>query len=235
MQIETSQGNVEFELLDNTKLLGIRVSGGLDSAMNLFITCTYLTETNSNIPLFPMTTNDWKKPYQVNFATNVIAWCKEQFPNVNFLEHSTHQLEHGEDYIEGQQKHKINALRSKCAELEVQRENLMVVHGQNLAPPKEVTDQWLTQDGQIVGGPDPRDGRNQLQETWKPEIRQYRPLINLDKKGIHELYQHFGLLDTLFNETRSCENSDPEITNNFTTHCGECWWCRERQWGFGKL
>ena len=48
MQIATLQGNVEFEP-HNTKLLGIRVSGGPDSAMNLFITCTYLTETNSNI------------------------------------------------------------------------------------------------------------------------------------------------------------------------------------------
>ena len=59
MQIETPQGNVEFEP-DNTKLLGIRVSGGLDSAMNLFITCTYLTETNSNIRCSYDKSNDWK-------------------------------------------------------------------------------------------------------------------------------------------------------------------------------
>ena len=53
-------------------------------------------------------------------------------------------------------KHKINALSLKCAELEVQRENLMVVHGQNH---KEITDKWLTKDGQIVGIRS-RDGRN---------------------------------------------------------------------------
>ena len=75
-----------------------------------------------------------------------------------------------------------------------------------------------------------------MQEPWVMEKLLYRPLINLNKQGIAEIYEHYGLMDTLFNVTRSCECADPEKTNNFTTHCqSECWWCAERKWGFGKV
>jgi len=41
------------------------------------------------------------------------------------------------------------------------------------------------------------------------------------------------LLDSLFPITRTCEENayDPTIV----PHCGECVWCQERLWGFGKL
>jgi 7-cyano-7-deazaguanine synthase in queuosine biosynthesis len=35
----------------------------------------------------------------------------------------------------------------------------------------------------------------------------------------------------IFPITRSCES----WTNDFSKHCGECWWCKEREWGFGRL
>ena len=55
--------------------------------------------------------------------------------------------------------------------------------------------------------------------------------INIDKKGVAELYDYFGLMDTLFPLTRSCE----DWTDDFSAHCGKCWFCLERLWGFGKL
>jgi 7-cyano-7-deazaguanine synthase in queuosine biosynthesis len=65
-----------------------------------------------------------------------------------------------------------------------------------------------------------------------PGWRCYRPFANLDKKGIAELYEHFNLMDTLFPITKSCEAKTYDWT---TPHCGTCWWCHERQWGFGRL
>ena len=63
------------------------------------------------------------------------------------------------------------------------------------------------------------------------------PLINIDKQGVKELYEKFGLLDTLYPLTRSCES----FTDDFSKHCGEykdeqdvCWFCKERYWGFGR-
>ena len=73
----------------------------------------------------------------------------------------------------------------------------------------------------------------QKQETklayvWGPSTR---PLINIDKKGVREHYVTQGVLEELFPLTRSCETH----TTDFSEHCGECWFCRERQWGFGRL
>jgi len=58
-----------------------------------------------------------------------------------------------------------------------------------------------------------------------------RPMINIDKQGVCEIYSTLNVND-LFSITRSCE----DITTNFHHgHCGDCWFCRERLWGFNKL
>ena len=50
------------------------------------------------------------------------------------------------------------------------------------------------------------------------------------KKDIANLYIEHNLLEKLFPITTSCESLD-----NVTEHCGECWWCKERQWAFNRL
>ena len=55
--------------------------------------------------------------------------------------------------------------------------------------------------------------------------------INMDKKDLALIYKEHNLLSTLFPITRSCVTE----TMNFDAHCGECWWCKERIWAFGKL
>lgn len=59
------------------------------------------------------------------------------------------------------------------------------------------------------------------------------PFVNYDKKKIAEIYQHYELMDWLYPLTFSCENTDNVFEN--PVHCGECWWCQERAWAFGKL
>jgi hypothetical protein len=67
----------------------------------------------------------------------------------------------------------------------------------------------------------------------------YRPFVNIDKKGICELYNNLGVLDELFPLTHSCENYNEHtmMQLDLSKHCGLscCWWCQERLWGFGKL
>ena len=84
----------------------------------------------------------------------------------------------------------------------------------------------------------PMDSRDREQNK-KPQIvgNTFFPLINIDKQGVKELYEKFGLLDTLYPLTRSCES----FTDDFSKHCGEykdeqdvCWFCKERYWGFGR-
>jgi hypothetical protein len=75
------------------------------------------------------------------------------------------------------------------------------------------------------------NSRNQQLEkevTTKNGITMYRPLADLNKKGIAKLYKEYNLLKTLFPLTISCEAKQPPRP------CKECWWCKERHWAFGE-
>lgn len=58
----------------------------------------------------------------------------------------------------------------------------------------------------------------------------YTPMFNMDKRKVAEMYRELEVMESLYPVTRSCES--PVLTEG---HCGECWWCEERQWGFGRL
>ena len=58
----------------------------------------------------------------------------------------------------------------------------------------------------------------------------YMPFFNLNKQQVCEVYKDLDMLEELYPLTRSCE--DLKLTSG---HCGSCWWCEERKWGFGKL
>jgi len=57
----------------------------------------------------------------------------------------------------------------------------------------------------------------------------YLPFVNINKQKVASLYRTLGIED-LYSLTRSCEST---IIND--RHCGNCWWCKERIWGFGYL
>lgn len=70
-------------------------------------------------------------------------------------------------------------------------------------------------------------------QELKREKMRSRPFDLVDKKFIKELYEQFNLLDVLFPLTYSCEGHWTS-NNNYTCHCKECWWCKERFWAFGR-
>jgi hypothetical protein len=226
MIVQTSKQTVDWSLLENSKNVMVKVSGGLDSAIVLYMLCDYITKTKKDISVIVVTTNDWRKPYQVKWAAKVRAWMINAFPNINFLPHETHQLNTGEDYVEGQRTHH-NQVREKYSNDGHPVD--FTLSGINMRPPSDVV--FLESNGKEHAGP--TDDRTSVQPISGNEW--FKPILNMDKKEIAELYEQFDLLDTLFYETRSCEEPSKEITKDFITHCGECWWCQERKWGFGKI
>ena len=67
-------------------------------------------------------------------------------------------------------------------------------------------------------------------DSIKQDDRVYNPMINHDKQDIAKLYRALNIEKELFPYTRSCEDDD-----HINGHCGKCWWCNERLWGFGYL
>ena len=223
MIVETSQDTIDLSFDSKATNILVKVSGGLDSAIVLYMLCEYASNERPDLNIITMTANDWKKPYQVAFAEKIINWHRSKFPLVNILEHETSQLEHGYNYIKGQQDLKDKVMEKYDIHISC--------NGINALPPQGIVfrnDRNVVQDG-------PTDDRYGRAGQWDLGKKRFSMLRNLDKKGVAELYTKFNLHDSLKNITRSCESHRAEKTNNFTTHCGHCWWCNERKWGFGTL
>jgi len=228
MIIETSQDTIKIEHSDQIKSIGIRSSGGADSGILTYLLCKYVSEERPDILLVPFTTIHGNKPNNLWYAQRVKWWMKEHFPMVNW--HREHFTNHSNSTNYGDQ---VNALSNG---LIIDGVIDFCYSGVTANPPREVWtkfkgvgDGGVPQGGGLPGGlPDDRD-----KSSIKKDTSYGSPFLNIDKQGIAELYSKFGLLDSLFPITRTCEENayDPTIV----PHCGECVWCQERLWGFGKL
>lgn len=69
----------------------------------------------------------------------------------------------------------------------------------------------------------------------RPPLEIYLPFVNLDKRSVKECYEYFGVTDTLFPITRSCEATPSQVRYNGDKHCGKCIFCFERETVFGRL
>jgi len=223
MVIPTSQGDVVIDITNVDKFpftevvnrVGIRISGGADSAIVAYMLALYKRDYRPNLTLHPITCVNNQKPYQEIFAKRVIEKITE-LTGVTFEEHIVEDV-NGERYT----------LDQKRVTDRIYANRLIDIHymGETMNPPigTEESENW-----QFNGGGRDKT-RDALGDTHTPVVI-YRPIRNLNKKGVKELYDHFGVVDSLFPLTRSCEIH----TLDFSEHCGKCWFCLERHWGFGR-
>ena len=214
MLIKNSQQDIEIDLPEHVKTVGLKISGGADSAITGYILTKYVHEHKPDIKIQPVTVDQEGKSFQVQFAKRIIEFYKREFGDY-FLPHITGYSEIEErDYILAQDSIIQNLYKN----------NKIDAHFIGLTknpPPDQMQDS--------LGFPPPD---RIIQDTLHPVKRNsaYRPFVNIDKKGVAEVYQQLGLMDTLFPLTRSCE----KYTDDFTRHCEECWFCAERFYGFNR-
>jgi hypothetical protein len=223
MTVTTSQGDVVIDITNVDKFpynevvnkVGIRISGGADSAIVAYMLALYKRDFRPNITLHPITCVNNLKPYQEIFAKGVIKKITE-LTGVPFEEHIVAEVD-GEQYVKAQ----------KRVTDKIYADRLVDIHfmGETMNPPVGTEEQ---ENWQYNGG-----GRDKTRDAFgdvHTPVVIYRPIRNLNKKGVKELYDHFGVLDSLYPITRSCEIH----TLDFSEHCGKCWFCLERHWGFGR-
>jgi hypothetical protein len=180
----------------------------------------YKATERPEITIHPITAVNILKPYQLIFSKKVIEFCEKEF-DIKFSEHLyCDPVMEGPDLQAAQDKLLNDAYDSGIIDCHVS--------GINCNPPIEVCNSF---EGVVQERAFERDRTDELKSVM-PGYCSYRPFANLDKKGIKEIYDHFNLMDTLFPITKSCESKTYDWS---TPHCGWCWWCHERRWGFGRL
>jgi 3'-phosphoadenosine 5'-phosphosulfate sulfotransferase (PAPS reductase)/FAD synthetase len=220
MIINTSQGDIEFNLPAHYKNVGVRMSGGADSAIIAYMLAKYIKEERPDISLVAISLDVQRKEYQVAVTKTIIKFIEEEF-NIKFKNHFTGLIE---DYS---QSGKLQT--ELCNKLISEKEIDCYFTGLTRNPSEEVLKTFAVETDST------HDHRNYKGNKLTVVEYRYFPLINVNKKAVAEIYEKFRLLDTLFPLTKSCENFSPTLAKDASSYCKiRCWGCCERFWAFGR-
>jgi 7-cyano-7-deazaguanine synthase in queuosine biosynthesis len=178
-------------------------------------------------------TVDYKRPH-VNVAGDVVDKVKELLGNDTIIEHQVYNPPAYTVWTPDELKQQfkdINLINFRQDKIQA------LFTGTTLNPPKHIQKSFnygILQDIELVRGV---DVPKQIEKysvhdlgDMTVEFIEIRPFLETDKQSIGKLYTEHNLMDSLFPVTRSCED-----LNTVRGHCGVCWWCEERKWGFGQL
>jgi hypothetical protein len=149
-----------------------------------------------------------------HISANVISKCIDMTGKTNVYHHLTYA-----------DKQTFPLLRDMAVSDLASKRISIIYTGITSVPPKEVRDTFTIQSG-IDNERDPTIQR----PVYNDNKMFHMPFTNLNKQDICELYEILNVKKELYPITRSCESYT--LTEG---HCGECWWCQERKWGFGYL
>jgi len=237
MIVPTSQGDVEINIQGKRKVL-VKVSGGADSAILLYMLAKYRTEYNPDIEFIITSSEHALRPYQFEFAKKVIEVVQRHY-SLGDYEHIKNHNRGGEYYDADMEKMNLPLLDD---------EHTVQFMGITANPSIEELTEYMN----TIGASDnfaainndfvaTREKDRDLDHPDRfpkkeaeiaPGVYKFnRPFARVNKNAVAEVYDYFGMREELFPVTRSCEDS----TNDFSSHCGRCWFCHERRLGFGHF
>jgi hypothetical protein len=254
VKYDTPYGSVLINT--NAKSVGIFLSGGIDSAVILYLIAKTFFEKSINVPIQPVTVRrgnptDITKFDRVDiypYVEKIIKYTREKFPSVviydtikeeaNYWWAAKHTDGRNISSYTSAQETLSNFLEWKFARPEiVKNTNSQKGHdilyceyyGTTKNPPKD--------SGVPQSEESHRDNifnyitgsSTTIERGITDFIALYAPFRNADKRITMWLANNLGILKDLLLITRSCEGG-PVETANFTKECMKCWWCLERHW-----
>lgn len=205
------------------KTVGVQVSGGLDSALLLFLTAKAIEKSGLDIKIQPISVFIPTKVKNIA-ATDAIIDNVRKLTGVDFIndgiifdmpieETSTHDGKKDNFFI--------NMIRDLFHEGKIDFE----YNGNTKNPPDEARIGWKNDEHRQKN----RDNASTIYTT----SHSASPHYNMDKGDIINLYIKYDLLDTIAPLTCSCdENISIVHKYKSTVPCSTCWWCEERNYGF---
>lgn len=223
--IPNSQGDIRIYMPGDWHVI-LKLSGGADSAILAYILAKYRHDFNPNLKFVFASSVNKDLPYQYEFAKKVVEYIDSVYPLGDYVH--LHNENRGGEFYTDDQNALVWPLHKKY--------NEKTIHWSGITcnPPVDEMKKFEMYTDERVVGRDRGHQENYLICEHEREDGIYkfnRPFMQHDKRGVAELYTTFGVLDQLFPLTRSCE----EPTHDFSKHCGKCWFCLERKWGYGTL
>lgn len=225
---------MELYLKTDWKQIGISLSGGADSALLAYLICS---KTDADIH-FTTQIRMWRtRPWAEHVAKQVVAWFENKFEN-RFFHHTNlvppEMEEPNTTYITdeyGMSKPGNRIILRSFNEYIANKYNLNSLYGGVNKNP----------DIEFKGAPKERDSGNQIQPHFVHDgIDIVHPFVYTRKDWIIQQYYDLGITD-LLDITRSCEgefehiNYKTYIPGQYVPTCGECFWCKEREWAIEQV
>lgn len=213
----------DFNLIKdrNRKNIWVSISGGVDSALLMYLLVKYVYENNLNVSITPWTIVDLYRPGNDEAVKKIISCIQSRYPY--------HIEENIIDYFYKEKTKKEHSKEFWDRIFKTNRYDLYM-NGLTTTPPIDVMkklnmyDHFLhmtTQLGDTRTLPD----QNNLIYQKNTRMDVYNPFINIDKSQLAKIYYEEDLMDDLFPLTQSC--IAPKRP------CYTCWWCTEKNWAFG--
>lgn len=222
------------------KDIAISLSGGADSALLAYLLCKIITSHNANTIVHIIThTRSWKtKPWQRHHAINVFRYIQNTFDTIAFVRHENFiapELEYeniGPNLFDeyGKQVSGDNIEQRAYAEFICHCYNIDAYYNAVTRNPRLAAFNGMTE-----RDIEPTEDNQYLKAMKHMGRWAFHPFRFIEKNVIVNQYKEIGIMD-LFDLTRSCEGVIEGI--NYETYqsgmdvpvCGECFWCKEREW-----
>ena len=216
---------IEFSIPFPHTNICISISGGADSAILLYMLINYCEEYRPDAEIHIITASNPLKGWKnAKWSTNVIDTILH-LTKTNLIK-SHHTV-----YSEEDPRQELTSTEKM---IQIKHGVTFIIDGTTQNPAVEISN---TFGPPTLKKRNPGHGRD-IWWTSDTGVKYFVPFMHVDKRMVAHLYKHFDMLDALFLFTRSCEwhNSNTfDSPNPGDGHCGKCWWCKEREWAFGRL
>lgn len=233
--------NIKIPFDNNWNNIAISLSGGADSALLAFLICNHIRNNNlKHITVHCIShIRCWKtKPWQKFDSLKVYNWLTQEFKTINFERHTNFIAPDLEYAVTGPSLTDEYGKKVSGDNIQIRAFSEYICYLNNV-------DSYYNA---VTKNPKDVDFAGMPERDIEPtESNQHLSLMNhmgrwaahpfrfVEKSWIIKQYYRLGLKD-LLNITRSCEGEIPDL--NYETYkpyqhvptCGECFWCKEREW-----
>ena len=237
-----------MEIINKQEFIGLRLSGGIDSATLCYITMKYFP----HLKIVPITLFNKMRPRAAISVEKVISQLKILNPNSELLPREIGYFDtsgykrNPNSKVKTHPKDVLHKEFDRYLYDKYEGKLNFIMSGETLNPP-------ISEQQKLMVGTEntfPKD-RNQTGETllkgsYKGILRyEYKPFRNYNKKQVAEVVQELGLMSTLFPYTETCETEphkyrdyyartfEIEYVDPDNEPCQGCWPCREKYWAYG--